>query len=517
MRNGVRQVTVNACSITRWPRRLPSATTSTRLLQGHRYTLPAMESTYALAGALAFIFAALLLVVWLASQRSGAAVWTVVPAQCAVAVIPLAVAIWLASLADLEAFASWAEGDPPSLVTLVDARRTMVRGALATTATLLTAALLLVLRAGSQARARRSKRRPAPPRNAPTVISAVLVAAMVVPFAAVTAGHEHEAIADAFGALWVIDETLASAPLATPGEYQSRVHDKLTRAASHAPLLIVIAVIVSLGGALTAPVQPPAPSVRVVAGAVLVIALGLTSFLTHRSVQLHRVMVARIKGYLIETRPRPARETPLRNGRIVNRDMPTAEPLPKHTARGLEYGHTSTKEITVEDPALTRRDCLRLLDRYRSRSHDRVVVRKPKPITGDLQPWCIDNKDGAGVQFASGFGDTAEDDLTEAQVVGMFQEPSRVGEDGVVAPVLVRQIRPRYPETAKASRVEGVVILEAVVGRDGRVKGVEVLRGHALLEQAAIDSVEKWRFRPATKYGVEVDVYFTLTLDFTLR
>jgi len=94
--------------------------------------------------------------------------------------------------------------------------------------------------------------------------------------------------------------------------------------------------------------------------------------------------------------------------------------------------------------------------------------------------------------------------------------PLRVGGD-VSPPKIVKQVPPSYPEVAKAARVQGIVILEAIINAEGGVDSVKTLRGHALLDQAAKDAIVQWQFEPAKLNGVPVSVYFTLTVNFTLR
>lgn len=87
----------------------------------------------------------------------------------------------------------------------------------------------------------------------------------------------------------------------------------------------------------------------------------------------------------------------------------------------------------------------------------------------------------------------------------------------VVAPQLVVKKSPSYPEFARRARVTGKVIVQAVIDKKGRVVDPTVLRGHPILDQAAIDAVCCWRYRPATLRGKPVAVYFTVVVSFTLR
>jgi protein TonB len=65
--------------------------------------------------------------------------------------------------------------------------------------------------------------------------------------------------------------------------------------------------------------------------------------------------------------------------------------------------------------------------------------------------------------------------------------------------------------------VQGVVILEAVIGEDGTVQNVRVLRSKPLLDDAAVEAVRQWRFTPTLLNGQPVPVVMTVTVAFTLN
>jgi protein TonB len=93
--------------------------------------------------------------------------------------------------------------------------------------------------------------------------------------------------------------------------------------------------------------------------------------------------------------------------------------------------------------------------------------------------------------------------------------PVRVGGQ-VKAPRKLKDVPPRYPDMAREARVSSVVILEAVIGTDGRVDRVKVLRGHPLLNDSAIEAVKQWVYSPTTLNGVAVPVIMTVTVNFKL-
>jgi len=89
---------------------------------------------------------------------------------------------------------------------------------------------------------------------------------------------------------------------------------------------------------------------------------------------------------------------------------------------------------------------------------------------------------------------------------------------GMTRPEIVHQVQPRYTELGRKSGTQGAVIVEAINDEQGRVTNVRVLRGLPMgLDQAAVDAIQQWRFRPATLQGQPVKVYYTLTVNFTIQ
>ncbi|MFC2172425.1 TonB family protein [Acidobacteriota bacterium] len=94
--------------------------------------------------------------------------------------------------------------------------------------------------------------------------------------------------------------------------------------------------------------------------------------------------------------------------------------------------------------------------------------------------------------------------------------PMLVGGD-VKKPTTVKRVKPEYTEIAKALRIEGLVILRAVIAKNGDVQSVEVLKGLGYgLDEKAVEALKKWEFNPGTLNGRPVDVIFTLTIHFKL-
>jgi TonB family protein len=92
----------------------------------------------------------------------------------------------------------------------------------------------------------------------------------------------------------------------------------------------------------------------------------------------------------------------------------------------------------------------------------------------------------------------------------------RVG-GGIAPPRKVVHVDPVYPAEAKDARAQGVVILEVLIGVDGKVEQTKVLRSIPLFDQAAVDAVRQWEFTPTLLNGEPKKVIMTVTVNFTLQ
>jgi protein TonB len=88
----------------------------------------------------------------------------------------------------------------------------------------------------------------------------------------------------------------------------------------------------------------------------------------------------------------------------------------------------------------------------------------------------------------------------------------------ITEPLKLSGPNPIYPEAARRARIQGVVVLECTIGKDGRVIRVKILRGLPLgLTESAEDAVRKWRFQASTLNGKPVEVLYILTVRFNLQ
>jgi protein TonB len=98
--------------------------------------------------------------------------------------------------------------------------------------------------------------------------------------------------------------------------------------------------------------------------------------------------------------------------------------------------------------------------------------------------------------------------------------PLIAGVAGVSNPVLLDKVQPIYPELARKAGIQGKVFLQAIVNDDGSVQNVSVLSCTAPelgFEEAAIEAVRKWRYKPGEQKGRPVDVFFNVAVEFTIN
>ena len=87
----------------------------------------------------------------------------------------------------------------------------------------------------------------------------------------------------------------------------------------------------------------------------------------------------------------------------------------------------------------------------------------------------------------------------------------------IKAPARIKYVAPAYPDIAQKFRVQGVVIIEAVIGVDGKVDQARILRSQPLLDDAALAAVRAWEYTPTLLNGRPTAVVMTVTVMFTLK
>ncbi len=87
---------------------------------------------------------------------------------------------------------------------------------------------------------------------------------------------------------------------------------------------------------------------------------------------------------------------------------------------------------------------------------------------------------------------------------------------GVTEGLLIHKVQPTYPPLARSARIQGQVVLQAVIGKDGTIQNLRAVSGHPMLTPSAIDAVKQWRYKPYFLNGEPVEVDTQITVNFTL-
>jgi len=97
------------------------------------------------------------------------------------------------------------------------------------------------------------------------------------------------------------------------------------------------------------------------------------------------------------------------------------------------------------------------------------------------------------------------------------ESESAVKKSTLQAAVLVQRVSPVYPSAALQTQVQGEVLVNATVGKDGIPKNLKVIRGDQRLTGAALAAIGQWRYRPAVLAGEPIETQIEITIDFHLK
>jgi protein TonB len=136
--------------------------------------------------------------------------------------------------------------------------------------------------------------------------------------------------------------------------------------------------------------------------------------------------------------------------------------------------------------------------------HDESVSAERPPSVGDFVPGGVANS-------------VVTEIAREPPVIAKLPPPVKMRvSSGVASGMLVHQVKPQYPPLAVQARVQGTVVLQAVIGKDGTIRELRLISGHPMLAPAAIEAVKQWRYRPYLLNGEPVEVDTQVNVNFTL-
>ncbi len=133
---------------------------------------------------------------------------------------------------------------------------------------------------------------------------------------------------------------------------------------------------------------------------------------------------------------------------------------------------------------------------------------KPQPEVAEAAPPSLDALGTAGTDEVGGIVGTPV-------AVPKLIAPDRVRvSQGVSQGLLLQMVKPQYPATARAMHLQGAVLLDALIAKDGSVKNLKIAKGHPVLAKAAVDAVKQWHYKPYMLNGQPVEVETQITVNF---
>jgi protein TonB len=143
----------------------------------------------------------------------------------------------------------------------------------------------------------------------------------------------------------------------------------------------------------------------------------------------------------------------------------------------------------------------------------RTIQASSNSVRVDLQPRTPFSPSATASSPASSSSGSSPGSSDSA---GIADATARVHLSPGAAEIISRPVQPNYPLLAKEMKVQGAVVLEALIGRDGNIQDLHVLSGPTILSTAAREAVKQWRFRPYLQSGQPVETEARITVNFTI-
>jgi periplasmic protein TonB len=173
---------------------------------------------------------------------------------------------------------------------------------------------------------------------------------------------------------------------------------------------------------------------------------------------------------------------------------PSQPPLPKDPVREVHDGNETAIRVILAQPTMT---SITRIDRTPAMPGDQTISMSD------------------GSNLPAGTNNVFNGPGPATVVHEESKGPVHVS-SGVMAGTLIFKSTPVYPQIAKAAGVAGTVVLLATISKNGSIENLRVASGPAMLQQAAIDAVKTWRYRPYLLNGQPVEVETTVNVVFTL-
>jgi TonB family protein len=191
----------------------------------------------------------------------------------------------------------------------------------------------------------------------------------------------------------------------------------------------------------------------------------------------------------------------------------TTPAIPVGTRRAHSTPAASTKSVVPvasASPVVTRAVLPPLRVEVFSGDHHQFVRPGSPSVKVELQP-------GTAAQPNSDSNQADTEMASAGQSVPVTNAGDRVQMSADTRQALSRPVRPEYPLLARQMKVQGAVVLELRIGKDGDIQSMQVSSGPAILADAAREAVKQWRFKPYFQDGQPVETQARVTVDFEIR
>jgi TonB family protein len=138
-------------------------------------------------------------------------------------------------------------------------------------------------------------------------------------------------------------------------------------------------------------------------------------------------------------------------------------------------------------------------------------------VSGNEAQPALARNNSVGLDMSDGARQTTAQGPSTGDVVNnASQNSERVRLSTDTAQVLTHPVEPNYPLLAKEMKVQGSVVLQALIGKDGKIQDLRTVSGPAILSSAAREAVQQWRFKPYYQSGQAVETVARITVNFTI-
>ncbi len=201
--------------------------------------------------------------------------------------------------------------------------------------------------------------------------------------------------------------------------------------------------------------------------------------------------------------------------------------LPLLRPTGLPLFHRLTAPVSLGRPGDTSQPRVRSGTTMTPFNPGAITLRpsstrfwRPEPATGDDAPQISAYGGGIPGSIGPGSFDGLLNSFGDRAPAVMPKQPSAAAAPLRISHMsegdLIRKVLPIYPPLARNARIQGSVVLQATISKNGAIKNLRVVSGHPMLVQAAIDAVRQWRYRPYLLNHEPVEVETQVTVNFSL-